>query len=279
MFWIPVAAPKDKRTHIRAGLVYVACMSVVVLTAFSMSGLTFADPFGVRGITQPMPAQQATDFIRTSRLFATFLAYLAGLTLASGWHGVWVVRTRREPTSFRTPFNLALNAALVVAALVVLGIGVRYRIAAFIGLSPVGLLVGGGHLSYLLRGPQTRMAWWYEHLGSMIGTGIAGYTAFLVFGGAHLFPALRNSQFFVAFWLLPTVLGTPAVFLTVAHYKRKLERQAVGDEQFSSGRSCVATHQSDTHNRDGGNEPLWQLAPPQPLSCPIANSSHLCATP
>ena len=55
----------------------------------------------------------------------------------------------------------------------------------------------------------------------MIGTGIAGYTAFLVFGGSRLFPSVARSQLYTLFWVLPTLIGVPAIFMTVAYYRRK----------------------------------------------------------
>ena len=88
-------------------------------------------------------------------------------------------------------------------------------------MSSVGFIVGGGNLFYLLRGPVNRMDFWYQHLGSMIATGIAGYTAFLVFGGRHLLAPLVRPQYYVLFWLLPTAIGSPAIALTTAYYKRK----------------------------------------------------------
>ncbi len=86
LFWIPAVAPKGGRTHIRAGWVYVVCMSVVVVTAFVMSGLAFTIPVAVRQIARPLSPAELSDFLRVQRIFATFLAYLAGVTLASGWH-------------------------------------------------------------------------------------------------------------------------------------------------------------------------------------------------
>jgi hypothetical protein len=55
----------------------------------------------------------------------------------------------------------------------------------------------------------------------MIATGIAGYTAFLVFGGSRMFPALARTQFFALVWILPTLIGVPAIFAAVGYYKRK----------------------------------------------------------
>jgi hypothetical protein len=221
LFWIPAIARKGGRTHIRAGWFYVACMSVVVVTALAMSELAFTIPLTVRRIARPLSTAELSDFLRGQRLSATFLAYLAGLTLAAGWQGIWAVETKREPKAMRTLFSLALNVVVLLAGLTVLVLGIKYRSGPLIGLSPIGPLIGAGNLRYLLRGPQSRMHWWYEHLGSMIGTGIAGYTAFLVFGGARLLPSVARSQLYTLFWVLPTLIGVPVIFMTVAYYQRK----------------------------------------------------------
>ena len=76
------------------------------------------------------------------------------------------------------------------------------------------------------------MHWWYEHLGSMVGTGIAGYTAFLVFGGSRLFPSVARSQMYTLFWVLPSIIGVPAIFATVGYYRRKFHE---------TGRSSAAS--------------------------------------
>lgn len=221
VFWIPAIARKGGRTHIRAGWVYIVCMSVVVVTAFALSGLVFSNPVAIRGITRPFTPAELSDFLRRQRVFATFLAYLAGVTLASGWQGIWAAETKREPRTMRTPFSLALNVAIILGGFAVLILGIDYRNGPLISLSPLGPFIGAANLRYLLRGPQTRMHWWYEHLGSMVGTGIAGYTAFLVFGGSRLFPLLARSQMRTVFWVLPTLIGVPVIFATVTYYQRK----------------------------------------------------------
>jgi hypothetical protein len=98
-------------------------------------------------------------------------------------------------------------------------------------MSPIGPLIGVGNLRYLLRGPQSRMRWWYAHLSSMLATGIAGYTAFVVIGGAHLFPFLARTQFSTIFWVLPSIIGVPAIFATVSYYRRKFHEVARGSNQ------------------------------------------------
>jgi hypothetical protein len=221
LFWIPAIARKGGRTHIRAGWFYVACMSVVVVTALAMSGLAFTIPLTVRRIARPLSTAELSDFLRGQRLSATFLAYLAGLTLAAGWQGIWAVETKREPKAMRTPFSLTLNVMVLLAGLTVLVLGIKYRSGPLLALSPIGPFVAAGNLRYLLRGPQSRMHWWYEHLSSMSATGIAGYTAFLVFGGARLLPSIARSQLYTIFWVLPALIGVPVIFKTVAYYQRK----------------------------------------------------------
>jgi hypothetical protein len=221
LFWIPAIAPKGGRTHIRAGWFYVACMSVVVVTALAMSGLAFTIPLAIRRIARPLSTAQLSDFLRAQRLSATFLAYLAGLTLAAGWQGIWAVETKRDPKAMRTPFSVALNGMVFVAGLTVFVLGIKYHSGPLLALSPIGPFVAAGNLRYLLRGPQSRMHWWYEHLSSMIATGIAGYTAFLVFGAARLLPSVARSQLYTIFWVLPALIGLPVIFMTVAYYQRK----------------------------------------------------------
>ncbi len=221
LFWIPVISPKGGRTHVRAGWFYVLCMSVVVLTAFVMSALAFSVPLAIRQFTRPLSAAELSQFVRGQRIFATFLAYLAGVTLALGWQGIWAVETRRATKHVNMAFGLVLNLAIVLGGLTVLVLGIKFRSGPLIGLSPLGPLLGVRNLRYLLSGPRSHMHWWYMHLGSMVGTGIAGYTAFLVFGASRLFPALARTQMNTFFWVLPILVGVPAIRMTVYHYRRK----------------------------------------------------------
>lgn len=139
LFWIPVISPKGGRTHVRAGWFYVLCMSVVVLTAFVMSALAFSVPLAIRQFTRPLSAAELSQFVRGQRIFATFLAYLAGVTLALGWQGIWAVETRRATKHVNMAFGLVLNLAIVLGGLTVLVLGIKFRSGPLIGLSPWAL--------------------------------------------------------------------------------------------------------------------------------------------
>lgn len=109
---------------------------------------------------------------------------------------------------------------MVLAGITVLTIGVTNHSWTFKAMSLVGL-VGVGNLSYLLYPPKEKMRWWYQHVSSMIATAIAGYTAFLVFGGARMMPKLARSEWYALVWIAPTILGGTAIVLTITYYKRK----------------------------------------------------------
>jgi uncharacterized membrane protein len=84
----------------------------------------------------------------------------------------------------------------------------------------VGMGLAGKSMWQFLHPPREKMFWWYEHLGNMLGSYIAAWTAFsvvtigrFVHGGWVI-------------WVLPTAIGVPAISLTTAYYKRKFAPRA-----------------------------------------------------
>ena len=72
-----------------------------------------------------------------------------------------------------------------------------------------------GQLKSFVVKPKEKMFWWYTHLGNMIASYIAAWSAFSV---VTLSRFLGN-QWYV--WLWPTMVGVPAIVLTTAYYRRK----------------------------------------------------------
>ena len=62
------------------------------------------------------------------------------------------------------------------------------------------------------------MWWWYDHLGNFIGSYIAAWTAF---SAVTLSQVIHIPHARWIIWLWPTAIGVPAIFLTIAYYKRK----------------------------------------------------------
>jgi hypothetical protein len=61
------------------------------------------------------------------------------------------------------------------------------------------------------------MHWWFRHLSAMLGACIAATTAFLVVN-AQVAGLPRTSMIV---WLAPTLIGTPAIAVWTAYYKRR----------------------------------------------------------
>ena len=219
-FWVPVFARKGGRTHVRAGRVYVYCAYVVTLSAvtaaagrivsYQVQGIGLADQPELYGIS-------------------LFLGYLGLTTFATVRQGIRTLATRRAPETLRTPVHEALAWASIGSSVAV----IAFAFAAWsevspilLGLSPIGLFTGRNMLR-LMRNPQAQhMGWFYSHLGSMLGGGIAFHTAFAVFGVQRLWAYDLGGPLAVVPWILPTVIGLPAIAIWTRHYRRKFNRRA-----------------------------------------------------
>ena len=214
-FWIPLFARKGGRVHVQAGRVFTYSAYVVTLTAVSVSAGRILS-YQVQGVAlADRPERYA---------FALFLGYLGVVTFATVRHAIRVVATRRSPETLRTPFHEALAWASIAGSFAV----IAFAMSAWsdvspilLGLSPIGLFTGWGMLR-LMREPGARhMGWFYSHLGSMLGGGIAFHTAFAVFGAQRLWAYELAGSLAIVPWVLPTVIGIPAIVVWTRRYRRK----------------------------------------------------------
>ena len=222
-FWTPALARKGGVTHVRVGRVFFWTTCVVAGTGAIMAALLLLNPLAIRVPSRPLSAQRAAAMATEIRLTSLFLFYLVLITFTPVYHGVRVLATRRSPEQLRTPFHTFVHLAAIAAscAMVVLGIAFRQPVFAF--MSPIGFLIGFGDLAFARRPYPTPMAWWYEHLGSMLGGGIAFHTAFLVLGAGRLFGLRLDGMTAVIPWIMPTLIGLPASAIWTRYYKRKFK--------------------------------------------------------
>jgi hypothetical protein len=219
-FWTPVLARKGGRTHVQVGRIFYQATCAIALTGLAMAALTFVDPLAVHP-RAALTAQSAAAAITRDRMAAFFLVYLVVITFAPVYHGVRVLETRGTPERLRTPFHtgLAVLAIALGGSMIVLAAVAREPV--FAALSPIGLLVGRGNLHFARRPYLSRMAWWYEHMGSMLGGGIAFHTAFLVVGAGRLLGVQLTGFVAVIPWIVPSLIGIPATMVWVGYYRRK----------------------------------------------------------
>jgi hypothetical protein len=220
-FWVPVFARKGGQTHVRFGRIYAYCAYVVTLSAIAVS-LGRILQYRLEGISianQPEPYG-----------FAVFLGYLGVSTFASVHHAIRVIRTRKTPERIRTPFHTALAWTSIGASVAVITVALFIWSPVstiLLALSPVGLIVGTGILRFMKHGVSEHMGWFYSHMGSMIGGGIAFHTAFAVFGAQRLFEYSLAGPLGVAPWILPALIGIPASMFARRYYQRRFVRPQV----------------------------------------------------
>ena len=205
-FWTPALARKGGHTHVQIGRIFYNATCLVAVTGLAMAAMILA---------APTPARP--------RMLAFFLIYLVIITFAPVYHGVRVLETRAEPARLRSPFHTAVNVSAIVGAAAMVALAFIAHQPVFAALSPIGILVGRGNLRFARMAYASRMSWWYEHMGSMLGGGIAFHTAFLVIGAGRILGAHLTGTAAVIPWILPSIVGIPATQIWIGYYRRKFE--------------------------------------------------------
>ena len=219
-FWIPVFARKGGRAHGRAGRIYACCAYIVTVSAVIVvvGRISSYRYMGISVADQP-----------ESYGFAILLGYLGVVTFVMVRQGMRVLATRRAPEKLRTPTHAALAWASMSSSVMVFGFGLAVWSDVspiLLGMSPIGLFTGRRMLR-LMRDPGgQRMGWVYSHLASMLRGGIAFHTAFLVLGAQRLWAYEIEGLLAIVPWILPTVVGVPAIVLWSRYYRRKFNRGA-----------------------------------------------------
>jgi len=214
-FWVPVFAKKGAVNHVRYGKIFV-WSAYIVLAAAAIALLSRIIDLTVQG-TGPADAPLLFAFI-------VFLGYLTLVTFVIVHHGMAVLRHKRDPAALRTNLNFALAYSAIAASAGIILYALLFappnKILLF-ALSPIGFGAGFGNLRYIKSPAPSKRAWMYEHLGAMLGAGIAFHTAFAVFGSTRIFDIGLSGWISIVPWIAPTIIGVPAITLWTRHYRRK----------------------------------------------------------
>jgi hypothetical protein len=225
-FWTPAISRKGGAAHVHVGRVFYKATCVIAITGLAMALLMAVAPLAVHPLQAGATPEQAAAVAAKSRMAAPFLLYLVLITFAPVHHGIGVLRTREAPERLATPFHTAVAMAAIGMSVVMIGLALWAREPVFAALSPIGVLTGRGNLRFAQQPSASRMAWWYEHMGSMLGGGIAFHTAFLVVGAGPLIGTRLTGFAAVVPWILPSIVGIPATAIWVAYYRRKFRDAA-----------------------------------------------------
>lgn len=198
IFWIPVFVKKGGKTHVLVGKAYCYCMWYVLVTAVILSIINI-----IQGIY----------------VFGAFLGYLAILTAHPLWYAIAITKYKKDIPVSLLMIRKIINVILFVGALILITWSILLKFQHDSSLLMVfGLLGLFGSIPHIRTDKKYKSDWLSEHLGGMMATGIAAYTAFFAFGGSTLFGGIFTGPLMVIPWMLPTFIGT---FLII-RMKRKL---------------------------------------------------------
>ena len=191
---VALATAKGGKAHRRWGMVYLWAMGVVAATAL------------------PMALYRPVLFLALVAVFSFYAAF-------SGYRVTKLKDLSRGGSA--QPIDWIAGGVTFCSSAALAGLG-AFKPAAVqhLGLLPIlfgflGMRLAATELWTFIRKPKDKMFWWYSHLGHMIASYIAAWTAFSVVTLPRIF---GHS---VYLWLWPTAVGVPAIILTTGYYKRK----------------------------------------------------------
>lgn len=195
---VAIVTVKGGPRHNRAGKVYVATMTIVVLTAFPLS--VWADNW-----------------------FLFAIAVFTGYLIAAGYR---IILRRRSGVNEPNPTDYALHGGMVVLGGGMIGVGGYGTVTGILDLGSVLAVFGviGGVLAVRelrqLRSPPEQTPWFERHIAFMGGGFIATVTATVTVNLTMLPPLVR--------WLGPTIVGVPLIFYAITRYRPRFGRSTVG---------------------------------------------------
>jgi uncharacterized membrane protein len=196
---VALATAKGGKQHKRWGMVYLWSMGVVAATAL------------------PMALYRPVLFLALVAVFSFYLAF-------SGYRVTRLKELVRGGSA--APIDWIAAVICFSASACLAGFGAfrpawvqRMGIVAIV-FGFIGMRAAAVEMWKFVRKPAEKMFWWYTHLGNMIGSYIAAWTAFSV----TTLPRIFGNHLWL--WLWPTAVGVPAIVITTAYYKRKFAPRA-----------------------------------------------------
>lgn len=193
---VALATAKGGKQHKRWGMVYLWAMGIVAATAF------------------PMAIYRPVLFLAMVAVFSFYLAF-------SGFRVLRLKDLARggsaKPIDWIAAVVTLANGLLLAALAWLRPAMVQHMGIVAVVFGVISMAAPIGQMRNFILRPTEKMFWWFDHLGSFIGSYIAAWTAFSVttlprFFGNHLW-----------LWLWPTAIGVPAIVLTSAYYRRKFQ--------------------------------------------------------
>lgn len=222
LFWLPMLSRKGGALHRNSGRYYSYLMNAVALSGLLMAALVWLDPIAVKGdgiLVDGQVSARKLDFLMLFNLFLFLLSLLSWVTIRHAT-GSLLCKQNRDALkhwTYQAPVWL-----LAVLAPYAAWQGFQYQMPLVMVFAGISIVTSLRILAYLYTPTVAGNRWLIEHVGAMIGSGIAAYTAFFAFGGRTFFAELLTGHWIMIPWLLPSLMGIPASIW----FKRRLSSTA-----------------------------------------------------
>src|SRR5215831_17891424 len=197
----PMVAAKGGQAHRRAGWVFTIAMTVVSVSAITMSAWLIID----------------NDYIKGLRLLG-----LALITASAVSAGIRALHLKQSASIADRRWDIALAAVLVLTAIPLFWVGAREHQGLFFYIGSYCVILGSQNIHYWLRPPSTPRHWWLKHMRSMLSACLFATAAFL----SNL-PLSGVSQPVTNVVLTSLVAGAVGIFAWTHYYRRKFAAAAI----------------------------------------------------
>jgi hypothetical protein len=214
LFWFPAITKKGSAKHRQFGVWYTYSMFAIVATAVLMGLLSISMPTLVK--PDAFEHSSNPEAVRQAIMnFAWLLLHLALLTLVSLRYGQLVLNVKTDRAAIKQPIQLILTFGLAISGAAILAKGLLSGHMLMMIFGPLGIFIAATNLHFTFKKTVSAKDWLVEHLGAYITSGIGAYTAFISFGGRHIFNTSGYLQ--LAMWVMPGIIGT--IFILVLSRK------------------------------------------------------------
>ncbi|MGQ8365258.1 hypothetical protein [Glaciecola sp. 1036] len=214
LFWVPLFTQKGKLNHVRYGHYFKTCMYIVAVAGFLMAALVIYDPLAIK--YEYANRENAQDIAAYLRVFWGFLGLLAILTFVTTRHGIKVLEVKDDRSSLKAINYLIAPVFLFIGGVIYFYFGISKSFPLYTVFGVISILLAINVLRYCLKKQVAKRSWILEHIGSLLGSGIGAYTAFLTFGSRRL---LDLGEYQLVVWIAPGVIGSIASYILCKKYK------------------------------------------------------------
>ncbi len=216
LFWVPIVTKKGHLNHVKFGHHYKNVMYIVAFAGFLMACMVVIAPLSTK--PQYAELENAAEIASGLRVFWSFLGLLAVLSFVSTRHGIEVLKHKNNRKGLRTFSYVSPIALLLIGGAVFVTLGIKNEQTLHLIFGLLSVAVSAGMLKYLFSNNVPSRSYILEHIGSIIGSGIGAYTAFLSFGARRI---LEVGQWEIVFWIAPALIGVTASVFVCKRYKLK----------------------------------------------------------